>query len=414
MKKYIFFQLLLFVLTLGQSVAQIRGNWKPIGPSLFPTDMTGQVNGIGRVCQVKFHPGNPQKMYAVSASGGLWISNNGAETWQRTGTDNMPYTACASVCIDHTNDQVMYLGTGDANYYDLGYFGSLGIWKSTDGGQHWNKSNMGNNILAVEILMHPSNNNELIAATSLGIWKTYDGGETWWIPKEGGNFKDMIFKPVAGTSTIYAVTDNEFFRSTDMGGTWTSVPLPGAGITGGGRLAVSKANPEIVYLTFVGEFGNGTATPVLRSTDSGQSFTIMKAAGQPNLNGMQPSEGGQGNYNYTMTADPNNADVVYTAGHVVWKSTNGGVNWNKLTNWWETVHTDMHDIEFSPDGTKLFNANDGGIWLSTNGGSNWQPKSHGLEVTECYHAGQSPVSKLITRDRSGTVKMLKVSIPSNK
>jgi photosystem II stability/assembly factor-like uncharacterized protein len=245
----------------------------------------------------------------------------------------------------------------------------------------------------VEILMHPSNNNELIAATNLGIWKTYDGGETWWIPQEGGNFKDMIFKPVPGSSTIYAVTDNEFFRSTDMGETWTSVPLPGAGITGGGRLAVSKANPEIVYVTFVGNFGNGTATPVLRSTDSGQSFTIVKAAGQPNLNGMQPSEGGQGNYNYTMTADPNNADIVYIAGHVVWKSTNGGVNWNKLTNWWETVHTDMHDLEFSPDGTKLFNTNDGGVWLSTNGGSNWQPKSHGLEVTECYHAGQSPIRK---------------------
>ena len=137
------------------------GNWQAIGPILFPTDVSGQINGIGRVSQIKFHPSNSQKMYAVSASGGLWISNDGAETWQRTGTDDLPGTACASVCVDYNNDQILYLGTGDANYYGSDW----GIWKSTDGGAHWSASNNGiGNRLAVEILMHPSNNNELIAA----------------------------------------------------------------------------------------------------------------------------------------------------------------------------------------------------------------------------------------------------------
>ncbi|THU34206.1 T9SS type A sorting domain-containing protein [Niastella caeni] len=392
MKKYIFFQLIFFFFMLTQSVAQIAGNWKPIGPILFPANVSGQINGIGRVSQIKFHPhGDSSKLYAVSASGGLWTSNDGAKSWQRTGTDSLPRMSCASVCIDYTNNQVIYLGTGDANYYGGGY----GVWKSTDAGKTWNFSNSGmGNRLVVEILMHSSNNKELIAATDNGIYKSYDAGATWIAKKNGGAFTNMIFKPSPFPSTIYAATFDQFFRSTDMGETWSPVALPGSGITGGGRLAVSRANPDIVYVSFVGDYKASASAPVLRSTNSGQSFTIMKPAGLPNLNGYRPDEGGQGNYNYSMTADPYDANIVYITGHVVWKSVNGGVNWTQLTSWWENVHTDMHDVKISPyNSSKLFNVNDGGVWLSTDGGNNWTPKSNGLEATECYHAGQSRLRK---------------------
>jgi photosystem II stability/assembly factor-like uncharacterized protein len=245
--------------------------------------------------------------------------------------------------------------------------------------------------------MSPVNASVLVAATNDGIWKSVDAGATWTVKKTGGDFKDMIFKPVANSSTIYAVTSTQFFRSTDMGETWSLVPLSGNGLTKGGRIAVSKADPAIVYLTFVGDFvtgTGGTATPVLKSTNSGESFSVVKAAGSPNLNGYNETESGQGNYNYNIIADPTNANTLYVSGHCIWKSTNGGTSWNRLTNWYANIHTDMHDFEFSPaDPTKLFNINDGGIWLTTNGGVNWTPKSDGLETTECYHSAQSPLRK---------------------
>ena len=114
-------QSLLFTVCFSQPAT----TWKATGPNLFPIDISGQINGIGRVSQLKFHPSNPNKMYAVSASGGLWISSDTASTWLKTGTDKLPQSACASICIDHTNDNILYLGTGDANYYGTDF----GVWK---------------------------------------------------------------------------------------------------------------------------------------------------------------------------------------------------------------------------------------------------------------------------------------------
>jgi photosystem II stability/assembly factor-like uncharacterized protein len=391
MKKIIVI-VILFLLTITQVVfGQNAGNWKIVGPTLFPVNSSGQINGIGRITQLKFHPSNALKMYATSATGGLFISVDGGNNWNPTsGTDKLNRTGCAAICIDYTNDQVLYLATGDPNYYSNNY----GVLKTTDGGQNWTGATNGlGNRMAVELLMSPTNNNILIAATTDGIWKTTDGGANWTLKKSGGDFTKMVFKP-NDANTIYAATHSQFFVSTNQGDTWTLISLPGSGFQNGGRIGVSKNDPNVVYLTFVGSFSGGTTTPVLKSTNSGQSFTVVKAAGGSNLNGYDGTSDGQGNYNYDITADPNNVNTVYIAGHVVWKSTNGGVSWTQMTNWYAKVHTDMHQISISPyDNSKIYNANDGGVWLSTDGGSNWTAKSDGLSCTECYHAAQSPIRK---------------------
>ena len=390
MKKIILTILVLWAIT-QVAFGQNAGNWKIVGPTNFPVNASGQINGIGRITQMKFHPSNALKMYATSATGGLFISIDGGNKWTATsGTDKLNRTGLAAVCIDYTNDQVLYLGTGDPNYYSNNY----GVIKSTDGGQNWFGATNGlGNRMAVELLMSPTNNNVLIAATTDGLWKTTDGGSNWTLKKSGGDFTKMIFKP-GDANTVYAVTHSQFFVSTNQGDSWTLINLPGSGFENGGRMGVSKADPNVVYLTFVGNYGGGTTTPVLKSTNSGQSFSIVKAAGGSNLNGYDGTSDGQGNYNYDITADPNNANTVYIASHVIWKSTDGGVNWSQLTNWYAKVHTDMHQISISPyDNSKIYDMNDGGVWLSTDGGNNWTPKSDGLACTECYHAAQSPIRK---------------------
>ncbi|MBC7486993.1 MAG: T9SS type A sorting domain-containing protein [Cytophagaceae bacterium] len=391
MKKIIIIAILIFW-TITQAVfGQNAGNWKIVGPTLFPVNASGQINGIGRITQLKFHPSNALKMYATSATGGLFISIDGGNNWNPTsGTDKLDRTGSAAICIDHTNDQILYLATGDPNYYSNNY----GLLKSTDGGQNWVGSTNGlGNRMAVELLMSPTNNNVIVAATTDGLFKTIDGGVSWTLKKSGGDFTKMVFKP-NDANTIYAATRTQFFVSTNQGDSWTLISLPGSGFQNGGRIGVSKNDPNVVYLTFVGNFSGGTTTPVLKSTNSGQSFSVVKAAGGSNLNGYDGTSDGQGNYNYDITADPNNANTVYIAGHVVWKSTDGGISWTQMTNWYAKVHTDMHQISISPyDNNKLYNVNDGGIWVSTDGGSNWTAKSDGLSCTECYHAAQSPIRK---------------------
>lgn len=361
--------------------------WQPVGPIQFPVDISGQINGIGRTCQLKYHPSNPQKMYAVTASAGLWISTDEATTWNKTGSDNLPATSCASICISHVNDNVLYLGTGDANYYGGGY----GIWKSTDAGQTWNPSNNGvGNRMAIEILMNPTNATVLIAATDDGIWKTTDGGQNWTVKKSGGQFTDMKMHPT-NPNIMYAVTFDQFWRSTDMGDTWVQVTngLTGAASLGDGcRIAVSEASPNVVYVGTVRDEGT-----IFKSTDMGLNFTLKYHNPAISLTGYDTNGGGQGNYNFNIGVSPTNADEVYLCSHNVWKSTDGAVNWTQLTNWWAIVHTDMHQWLFSPfQPTHLFNINDGGIWFTQDGGQNWSIKSDGLEATECYHAATSPVT----------------------
>jgi photosystem II stability/assembly factor-like uncharacterized protein len=389
--KYSFLILLIFTF-VQITTAQISANWKLTGPIKFPTNKSGQVNGMGRVTQIVFHPTNSKKIYATSGSGGLFISIDGGSNWQvAPGTDKLPSMSCASVCVDHTNDNILYLGGGDPNYYNRGY----GISKSTDGGNSFQLSNNGiGNRMALNLLMDPSNNKILIAATDSGIYKTTNAGVTWTEKKSGGDFKQMIAKP-NDAKTLYAVTSSTFYRSTDMGDTWTAVTLSGAN-SGGGRIGVSKADPNRVYVTFVGDYKAGKATPIYKSTNAGVTFTTVKPANGYNLNGYDEKDSGQGDYNYGMTVDPTNADNVWICGHCIFRSTDGGANWSRKTSWAVEMHTDMHQLAYSPyDASQLLNANDGGVWKNDDAGAGvkWIPFSDGLTSTECYHAGQSPIKK---------------------
>lgn len=82
--------ILYFIMT---STAFAQSNWSALLPAQFPTNASGQIHGISRISQMKFHPTNPNKMYAVSARGGLFISTNGGTNWSVT-PGNRFYALC--------------------------------------------------------------------------------------------------------------------------------------------------------------------------------------------------------------------------------------------------------------------------------------------------------------------------------
>ncbi|MGP8217299.1 MAG: VPS10 domain-containing protein [Bacteroidia bacterium] len=413
MKKQLYFiALLIICLTVKVASSQIYGNWKLVGPIQFPTNTSGQINGIGRVEQIKFDPINPLKIYATSANGGLFVSTDSAATWSSTGTDtisayNQAGKSAASICIDYTNDSILYLGTGDLNYYSQ----EFGIWKSTDAGVSWKASNTGmGNLLAVEILMSPHDHNTLIAASNSGIWKSTNAGAAWTQVHSGGKFRDMQFKPSSMTSTIYACTDSDFWVSNDVGNTWKSIPLPApkAALQNGGRIGVSKADSNVVYVTFVGD-DSANCTPLLLSTNSGQTFSVAKPANKCDLDGYDTNSLGsrsQGGYNFCIAIDPTNINTIYVGAESIWKSTDGGIHWMTNYRWWAGIHTDMHFFAFNPtDPTILYNANDGGVWETKDSTATWRPVSNGLSITECYHATTSPIKEdfisIASQDNAG-------------
>jgi len=388
--KYIFLVAVIGVFTKAPAQSAV-GTWSNTGPVLFPVNMTGQVDGMGRVCQLKFHPTNPNKMYAVSASGGLFITEDNGNSWAPThGTEMLPTTACSAVCVDYTNDSNLYLSTGDQNYYDDDY----GVWKTTDAGYTWNPANTNiGNRMAVEIIMDPQNHNNLVAATDDGIWRTTNGGSTWTETFTGGKFRSMKQRPLSN-NVLYAATDTLFYMSADMGATWTNITAGVAVPVGNGgiRIAVTPADTNIVFLGTTDGYGE-----ILKSADGGNTFTNIYTSTTQCIVCYDSTitSGSQGYYNFNLTVNPTNPNELLLVSHCVWRSTDGGLTWSWRTQWWDQVHTDMHDIEFNPYNlSQRFNANDGGVWLSTDTlATNWLPSSTGLSCTEVYHAAQSPVTR---------------------
>ncbi len=383
--------LLLFISIFGHSLAQSVGTWRNVGPIQFPVNVTGQVDGMGRVSQIKFHVSNPAKMYAVSASGGLFISTDTGRNWAPTaGTELLPTTSCSAVCVDYTNDSIMYLSTGDQNYYGDSY----GIYKTINAGNTWvpANTNIGTR-MAVDIIMDPLNHSIVIAATTDGIWKTTNGGGTWTKTLSTGTFKSMKAKP-GSNHILYAATGSLFYRSLDMGSTWTnitsgvSVPTGNEGI----RIAVTPADTNVVFLGVTDSYGQ-----ILKSTNGGSSFTNIYSSSTQCIVCYDSTitSGSQGYYNYNLTVNPANANELLLVSHCVWRSVDGGNTWSWRTQWWNQVHTDMHQIEFNPyDLSMRFNANDGGVWLSRDTlATLWETRSNGLAATEMYHAAQSPVNR---------------------
>jgi len=389
--------LIVSVLMCNTLLAQLA-NWSPVPSGTnFPTNNVGQINGIARISEMKFHASNPNKFYCVTPQGGLFLSNNQAASWTvAPGTETLN-SQCASICIDYTNDQNIWLGTGDPNYYSNGQ----GIYRSTNGGQSFTATSL-SNCLVVEILQNPTNSTEYVAATNKGIYKSSNGGTTWAATTATNlEFCDLKSNAAVNSQTLYACTreiNSRFMRSTDFGTTWTQitsgVATPTAQTQAGARIGVTPSSTNVVYFELISDGGI-----VHKSNDGGLNFLVKKNGGSPYLTfySNTVTAGGQGNYNNCITVDLNDPARVWLQAHNTWFSADSGATWTMQTFWAFDVHTDMHQIGQSPyDPTKLYSCNDGGVWVSTNGGTAWVQKSDGLYAMEI--GNETGVSSLVQKD----------------
>ncbi len=367
-----------------------QGNWTNLGPIEKPGNSgTGQPNGNGRVNAIAFHPVNSSIIYVGAPAGGLWISEDAGSTWISY-TDNMPTLGVSSIVVDYVNPSVIYMGTGDRDASDAT---GMGVYRSADGGQTWNQWNtgMGNRTVG-RLLMHPTDNSTIFAATDGGLYKTTNSGLNWYKVKSG-NMKEVVFKS-DDPNIVFASGGGNFYRSSDGGESFVLI-TSGIGSASRAVIAVSAADPDVVYFHTV----SGSAFAGLyRSDDAGLSFTLKSSS--PNIMGYDcdGGSGGQGWYDLDLACDPTNADIIYSGGVNVWKSLNGGASWTMSSHWYggcgkPAVHADCHVLEFSPLNGNLYAGNDGGIYSSATNGGSWFELTSGLAISQIYKIGQAKTNK---------------------
>ena len=365
------------------------GNWTSIGP----TSSLGGYAGLGRINCVAFSPVDTSVIYVGSASGGAWKTTDAGDNWTPLGDFNNALGVADMVVINEGGDDIIYLGTGDKDHWDT-Y--SVGVLKSTDGGQTWNTTGLNwqqhQYGMIYRLLVDPVDNHTLYAASNGGLFKTTNAGQSW-NKINNLHLRDIEFQPGSNTRMYGTSSQNgAIYYSENAGQTWTKA----IDNTDNARteLAVTADSANVVYAIMSGsDYG---LLGIYRSRDAGQTYTMvfdsLNLLGW-NCNGKD--DGGQGWYDLTIAADPTNANKVFVGGVNTWMSEDGGKSWTMGNHWSSTcsnknevVHADKHYMAYQPQTNTLFECNDGGIY-KTKEGSHWDYIGSGLITSQIYRLSTS-------------------------
>ncbi len=367
---------------------------RPVGPGWFST---GPLHRAGRCLALDFHPTDSGVVYVGSAGGGLWKSVDGGDSWAPC-TDDLPVLGVGAVCVLGSNPDIVLIGMGEGSGTGFvtagqGLFG-IGILKSTDGGASFNSTSLSYPLGSTSGFNFIEDNpatGTVLAGANDGLWRSTDQGDTWTQVQTGGNFFDGKWRPDSATRVYVAKgrdpflnfqTDNGVYVSDDDG---LNFQLLGAGQPGGSligktKIAVTPADPDVIYAHYVNSSSQGTLGIYL-STDGGATWSLQNSINQA---------GGQGFYNLVLAASPTDADRLISGGTNLYVSDDGGLSFTNLNGSIPlgndtTPHWDEHALAFEPGSTmNVWIATDGGVWRSTDTGSTWQSRREGLVTYQFY------------------------------
>jgi photosystem II stability/assembly factor-like uncharacterized protein len=326
----------------------------------------GPGNIGGRVRSIVVRPDNPDRMWAASVGGGIWVTDDGGTSWGPV-NDFMVNLAVTSLAINPAKPDEMYATTGEGFFNGDALRGS-GVFKSTDGGRTWEQlpSTVAPAFHWANRVAVSKDGTTVLVATrgenpgTGGIQRSADGGKTWTAVVVG-DFADVKFDPTdpakAVAGTLYA---GDVFFSADGGQNWTAATHDQ---TWSGRveLAYAAKDSKIIYAAVDRNGGE-----VWRSDDGGQKFALQHTGS--NYLGTQGWYG-----NVIWAGDPADDQLVLVGGVDLWRSTDGGKNFTDISTWWAdnqtSAHADHHvivaDPRFGKDGNKtVFFGNDGGVYMT--------------------------------------------------
>ena len=390
---------LLLVLLFVQSILaqEIDPKWmQGVAPrNIGPGGMSGRVTSIDVVHNDR------DVMYVGTASGGVWKSTSGGVNWSPI-FDNQVTASIGAIAIQQSNPDILWAGTGEGNPRNS-LNGGYGIYKSLDAGKTWVSMGLEKTRHIHRIIIDPFNPEVIYVAAigspwgehpERGVYKTSNGGETWnkvlYVNLKTGA-ADLIMDPKNPNKLIAALWEHKrdpwFFNSGGMGSglyvtidggkNWTKKTSK-EGLPEGelGRIGVAFApnKPNIIYALI-----EAKKNALYKSIDGGDQW---KKVNDKSDIGNRPF------YYSDIFVDPQNENRVYSVFTYVNVSEDGGKNFKELMpayNVTNGVHPDHHAWWIHPeDGSFIIDGNDGGLNISRDAGASWRFVGN-LPVGQFYH-----------------------------
>ncbi|MCO6486775.1 MAG: glycosyl hydrolase [Phaeodactylibacter sp.] len=231
------------------------GLWKTEDAGQIWTNISDGFFATGSVGAVAVSPSHPNIVYCgmgehavrgvmTSHGDGVYKSSDAGKTWRKVGLS--PTQHIARIAIHPDDPDVVYVAAQGALY---GRSEERGVYKSTDGGATWGKVlYVDNRTGCAELSMDPRNPLTLYAAMwehqrlpwkvisggpGSGLYKSTDGGENWQkihdgLPEELGKMAVSVCP--SNPDKLYAVIESDsdkeqggLFVSTDAGKSWARI-----------------------------------------------------------------------------------------------------------------------------------------------------------------------------------------------
>ncbi|MFM2192255.1 MAG: hypothetical protein RLZZ118_1212, partial [Bacteroidota bacterium] len=339
--------------------------WKNISQT---TAISGY-DGMGRVTSIAFHPTDSNIFYVAAPKGGLWKTLDGGNTYNAVG-DNLPTVACGDVVIDPTFSNTLYVALND-RYGWWNY--TIGIYKSTDDGATWHPTGLthayADGKTIYDLAIHPTNGQIVFSAENDGLYRTADSGATWSkVLNKGVSY--ILPKP--GNPDIWYAASYDYWNqsqvyiSLDAGVTWNQ---QSSFVYSQNWITLSTTSADTNYLAIT----HSTNKELWESNDGGNTI---------NFKSIIP-------VNEVFQISGINKNIMYTGELDVYKSTDAGMNWIRITKWYDNqiddvVHADQRSGAVHPITNKIFWCNDGGLYRYNEKNMSWKDLSNGLLITQFY------------------------------
>jgi photosystem II stability/assembly factor-like uncharacterized protein len=200
-------------------------------------------DNVDAISKIRVDPTNPDIVYAAvfgqysvaSPDRGVFKSTDGGKTWKKVLFRN-DSTGAVDISIDRNNPQVVYAALWQAyrTEYTMSSGGvGSGLFKSTDGGEHWTEITRNPGLPQkglvgrIGVAVSRANSNRVYALVENdngGLFKSDDGGAHWQLMNDSHDIRQRafyytdVFADPKNEDVVY-MENTSLFRSTDAGKT---------------------------------------------------------------------------------------------------------------------------------------------------------------------------------------------------